>query len=453
MLALALLVCACRTRKPPAPQSPDPAFSPSQAQLADDAADAEKPDGGATALLPLFDDRSDHPWNRVHHALFQHAYEVQRSACLLKRDLSCDRLPQPAAAMTDLKAGPSDYRDVSSLLVSKDVRFLSSPGRYRQALAALRDASLVPPETNPLAAALLQHDLWERFDTLDEVLRNSQAELIGSGKDPLLILRDQIAALMHRLALPRSVLAKLPSNLSALVSTYPDLLDGLADTASGKWQEVATLSRDRPMPLDSPVREGTRHAQMAGYRAAFRRFAYIPGSAGGAEWLREALREHPPALSLPVGSRLAIFQVPLVVSAEVEIVPLSVITLLESRIVKPAESDSRQLRSLGFEVLEARRPWLRAEGYKHGGLVRLPYDAPFPLGGSCAPNPTTLLPMRSTCVLCHGVAGERLTGTLSHGSQELRISEDADLQVRATIAAKSTRPDFAALRALFKVAL
>lgn len=402
--------------------------------------------------MPLFDDRRDHPWNRVHHALFQHAYEVHRSPCLLARDLSCDRLPEPNAAMADLKAGPSDYRDVSTLLVSKDVHFLASPGRFQQALHALREAATVPPESNPLAAALLQHDLWERFDALDGVLRNTKAELIYNTTDPLLILRDQIGVLMRRLALPKAVLAKLPSNLATLASTYPDLLAGIADSPSS-WLEVATLSRDRPQGFDSPAREGTRHSLMSGYRAAFRRFAYIPKSAGGADWLRQALSDHPPQLTLPVGARSVIFEVPLVVSSEVEIVALPVITLLESRIVRPVESGGQKLRSLGFEVLEARRPWLRAPGYKHGGLVRLPYDAPFPLGGSCGPNPTTLLPMRATCILCHGAAGDRLTGTLSHGSQQLRISEDPELQIRTTIAAKLTQPDFAALRALFKVAL
>jgi hypothetical protein len=95
---------------------------------------------------------------------------------------------------------------------------------------------------------------------------------------------------------------------------------------------------------------------------------------------------------------------------------------------------------------------LRKPGFADGGLHRLPFDAPFPLGGTCGPNPGTLLPMRATCITCHGLDGERLTGTLSHGAQKLRVNPDSSLQVRVTVDFKKARPDFAALRALFRAA-
>ncbi len=358
----------------------------------------------------------------------------------------------PYAVMADLVPGKSTYEETASLLVSKDVRFLSEASRFHEALDAVRAAMEVSPLQNPLGAMLLQHDLWERFDVLDTALRAPEGTLLPDSalaSDPLLLLRDEIGILMRRLALPKADIAKIPSNLAALARAHPDLLAGLAE---GKWLEVVTGSHDHKEPPGSPFREGTRHAMMTGYRAAFRRFVHIPEHSGGADWLRQALAEHPPTLRLPAGARVVLVEIPLVVSAEGDIVPMPIIDLLESRIVKPALDLNVHLKQLGFEVLEAHRALLRTPGFPKGGLRQLAYDAPFPLGGSCGPNPDTLIPMRATCVTCHGPGGEGLTGTLAHGTQTLRVSSNSDLQVGVSVATKKTRPDFAALRALFRAA-
>jgi hypothetical protein len=353
--------------------------------------------------------------------------------------------------MGDLRTGISTYAETSPLLVSKDVRFLAESSRLREALSALQAAAEIRPGESALAAALFQHDLWERFDALDAAVHANDGELLldtASESDPLRLIRDEIGALMRRLALPKAAIQKLPCNLDALVRAYPELLGGLSE---GKWLEVASRASDKPEPEGSPMREGTRHSMMAGFRSAFRRFVHIPENSGGSDWLRQSLSQQPPALRLPVGARAVIMEIPLVISDEGEIVPLPVIGLLEARTAKPYTDIKVPLQKLGFEALEARRGLLRAPGFPGGGLERLSFDAPFPLGGACAPNPGTLLPLRATCVMCHGPAGDTLSGTLSHGTQQLRIDRDDDLQVRVTIAAKKQRPDFAALRALFRV--
>lgn len=461
LLFLLPLVASCKRHPPP---SVPPPGSHLPSTLPADTPDPEPP-----VFLTLYNDNATHPFNRVHRALFRSRHAVHRTPCLLKTPKDCDTLDAPFAAMSGLVAGTSEYAESPSVFTTGDVRFLLEPRRFSDAMAALREAIRVAPGDDPIAATLLQHDLWERFDTLDAALRAPDGELLPAAptvSDPLKLLRDEIGMLMRRLALPAATLAKLPSNLEALSRAHPDLLDGLGSASSatdGRWLEVATRSRSMPDGFDSPFREGTRHSMIAGYRAAFRRFVHIPDDIGkdyrGADWLQRALAEQPASLELPPGARAVIMEVPLVVSAEAEIVPLPLVTLIEARTVKakpvagnkPTDNKVR-LSQLGLDVLDARRALLRKPGFTDGGLYRLPFDAPFPLGGTCGPNPGTLLPMRATCITCHGVDSDRLTGTLSHGKQKLRVNPDSSLQVRVAVDAKKSRPDFAALRALFRAA-
>jgi hypothetical protein len=425
-------------------------------------------------LLTLYDDQPTHPFNVLHRALFEHPHPVERAACLAGPPGRCDHLESRFAGVGTLVRGSAAYEEHAALLASRDLRFLGEAIRYDAAMLTLRAVrqhltTAAPPATpgERIARLLLQHDLWERFDALDALLDPASRPrpgdhhrwaVQGDARARLTILRDRIGGLMRQLALPRAVIEQLPSNVPALVAAYPELLGGLRLTSDETWTEVFTRAQELPPPDSGPFLEGTRHARVAGYRAVFRRFVRPPGSAANSHddtaWLRRQLASSPPGVALPMGSRMAILEVPLVVSAEGEVVPLPLAILVETRLVRPQPEQGLSLRDLGLEVLEGRRALLRRPGSPGGGLVRLAYDAPFPMGGSCGPDPTILLPMRSTCIACHGPSGEQLTGMMMHGEQRLRAArpgaEDTQLEARLAISAKLKEPDFAALMGLFR---
>lgn len=128
-------------------------------------------------------------------------------------------------------------------------------------------------------------------------------------------LRDGVGGLITKLALFAATLAKIPSNLPLLVQRHPDILGGLADPAAAAsqdagavWVELLTRSATLPRSFVPPLRDGTRYAMLAGYRAVIRIFASVPAARGGAAWLRRELAKQTSFMRLPPGSRMALFE-------------------------------------------------------------------------------------------------------------------------------------------------
>jgi hypothetical protein len=193
---------------------------------------------------------------------------------------------------------------------------------------------------------------------------------------------------------------------------------------------------------------------IAGYRAVFRVYVSIAAAQGGTAWLQAQLAQQPAFLMLPPGTRLAIAEQPLGISREGELVPLPLVTLVESRAVRAAAIPGQRqgtgavtrLRELPFFAFEGKRQLLRAVAPGRPGLVRLDAAAPFPQGGTCSPRPELLQPLGGVCLMCHQPDSEHLTGTLSHGEQSLRVISDATAAARVTIEHKRERSDFKALQ-------
>ena len=465
--ALAVLPWLGACRRQPAPTVPSPPLagpaessaqrSPSTAPLA---MMSLPPPPALPPALPLFADDVHHPWNRLHQALFARRATVKQVACLATR--SCDVLPTPVGFFEETRDFQAEYADQPPQLMLPGIDHLLSAQRYSEAVQALEAALAIAPETQPVAAALLQHDLWERFDAVQQALADPGRD--AGSRAELRELRDGVGVLIAKLALPAATLDKIPSNLPLLVRRHPDILGGLTDPAAAAsqdagavWVELLTRSAALPRSFDPPLRDGTRHAMLAGYRAVFRIFASVPAAQGGAAWLRRELAKQTSFVRLPPGSRMAIFEQPLVISREGKPLPLPIITLLESRRVPvPAapgqhivQAGVTRLSELPFTVFEGKRQLLRAIGPGQPGLLRLAPAAPFPQGGTCAPRPELLQPASSVCLMCHQPDSEHLSGTMSHGEQSIRLADDNRAAARAVVEEKRSRGEFKLLLGYF----
>lgn len=426
-----------------------------------------------TTPLPLYHPDPAHPWNRLHHALFVHPGKVARATCRPASQPStgererattgCSERIVPLDPWPPLIEGPTGYGDEPSLFASPDVQHLAEEGRLSRLLTliAAAQAQAAEAKTQPLAALLLQSDLWERFDTLDAAARKlgtqapssdpSSGATLGSGRQRarLLYLRDALGALIRAVALPAATIAALASNWPQLASAYPTLLAGFPGP---DWQEVITRARKLPEPMPSTEQEYTRHAATAGFRAVFRRYVAVPAASGGPDWLRRTLLAEPAAPKLPPGTRFLILQVPLAISSEGQLVPWSRTNLIELRtaLALPETqlegAQPTRLADLPFEVLEGRRDWLRQTDPPLAGLQRLAGDALFPLGGTCMPQPFSWNPMRAVCMTCHGRSGDILLGAMTHGPQRTRLLTSVERPTSLVRDEKLRSPDWLALR-------
>ena len=422
--------------------------------------------------LPLYADDPLHPWNRVHHALYLHSVQVSRTRCLasstspndLVRSTGCASRAVPLDPWPEAVMGPAAYEDSASLLALSDVRHLVEPTRMSRLLALLQAASSRATEKSdqPWAALLFQSDLWERYDALDATARGmvrdgvagAVAKDYAAQHDRLLWLRDAVGRVLRDVALPAAQIRGLASNFPQLAASHPQLLPDFAGP-SPDWVEIVTRSRSMPAHLPGVSFDYTRHASIAGFRSVFRRFVRVPARAGGSGWLQRELSTEPAVVRMPVGTRLVILQQPLAVAADGQLVLWPRTDLIELRTVLPPAEPGLQatsplrLADVPFDVLEGRRRLLRQAQPEGAGLEPLPGDAPFPMGGSCGPQPTVLAPLRAVCMTCHGRNGELVHGAMTHGPSKTRILTDSNVPFAAVRDEKQRRGDFQALQRLF----
>lgn len=400
---------------------------------------APVPSGFHSDDVPFDADR-EHAFNRVHRALFGRKIRGSVSGCLTKGEGACLK-ESPIAIM----GSPTQPREIdlggdeSIFFIGSDVEFLTEPNRIDEIDRAVGDAIQLAERANPTARALLQNDVWERYDSITHELAGSTAHA-----EELRRVRRRIVELIRALALSSGELRSIPANLGEVEVAYPELLSGISSRQG--WSEVRTRANERN---DDALVEGTRHAKQAGNRFAFRVLVRVPEAAGGADWLTLRVRKgEDPRAPLPKGTRLVLMGYPLAISKTGEVVPLPIVTLVESRFAadKPPES----LATAPFDVLEGRRALFTRAERKGGGLERLAADAAIPMGATCATNPSARVPQRAVCATCH--SGEmRLTGPMTHGKTELEVEDDPSRAATTVAKAKSADPGFVELlRALGK---
>src|SRR5262249_20717123 len=155
-----------------------------------------------------------------------------------------------------------------------------------------------------------------------------------------------------------------------VAASAPDLF------ANGTTADLVELVADESdNPTETP-RLMPFHARVRSSRSVFRRFVRVPG---GADAVRALVEGTPRSVHLPMGSFAALVESPLVISREGRLVAFPMITLAETRRVRPLPQEP-QLADLGFDVLDGHRASLRGAP-PH--LDRLAPGAPFPSTGSC----------------------------------------------------------------------
>ena len=397
------------------------------------------PQLGESARPTPYDPDPEHPWNRLHAALFRQRLRTNATPCLLEgscQALAVERMFGELASVWFEEGG-----DGSTLLLRGNVAALAAPARLAEVEAAL-DAALairrdtLPPET----ALLLQHDLWERFDAA-HAAREEAAE--PGPRAALTHLQQRLGRAIRELALPASEIRAVRPNLEEVAQAHAELIDlGRASA----WVEVTAYHRmgtgpESILPL---------HAANAGFRSSFRTLLRYSGDAVGDQALRALFQGGPAHVELPPGTRVALVESLLAVSSRGEPVAVPLITLVETRRVGPEAPPPARLSELDFAVLEGRRAWLAAEPRRSGGLERLEADAPVPDGASCLKGRGLVMPLLGSCVRCHAPRGARLPGLSRHGRTRLVLSAPyGSLQPAATIEAKLRDERFSALRRHF----
>lgn len=323
-------------------------------------------------------------------------------------------------------------RDEPLAFIGEQVTFLEAPTRRERLEQAIDDAMKVDPATAPVAAVLFQNDLWERVDAINAAIANEP----GADWAVLDAVRKKLVGLMKHVALTKEQMSSLPGNEAAVSRRYPELLAGFAERDG--WAELVSQSTEHEGGAWSHT---TRHAERHGHRMVFRVFIH---HAQGRAVLAQALTRWPEPL--PAGTRFVITGAPMALLRDGSLEPAPFITLLETRQARAEGFIPTQIGALEHDVLEGTRFSLTRTLADSGGLERLGRDALLPVGATCMPDFTSRLPSASTCLMCHGPTGARITGPMAHGEVRFELTDDGAAAARAVAEAKRASASFQTLR-------
>jgi hypothetical protein len=365
-------------------------------------------------------DPSD-PFNQVHAALFGARAALRVPACAVSSD-GCVSISDATYAAPFVATELAEGGDTSVTLFRAGVRPLSDPARAENAVSTLARLRATDPRARPIAAALLQHDLWERFDRLPAPSR----------------LEREVAETIWELALPAATLRGFSGNLASLAASNASFFSDFGD--GNRWFEIATCSDGKAEAVD------TEHARGAGYRSAVRVFASPPPNEAPSHFALEVASGRRMEELAP-GTRLVLAEYPLALSRDAGPVALPIATLVQTRTVLPAGAAPTRLAELAFDVWEARRERLAHGAASGGGFERLRDDRWLPEGVTMTPSIVDrAFPLRASCITCHESRGARLFASTNGPVCVAPIDEDR--QATLSIAKKTASAEFAALSAL-----
>jgi hypothetical protein len=384
--------------------------------------------------LALYHSDPNHLWNRLFAALYVRPSELPGRPAYPEdttqldawdRKLRNGQLP-PGPVVKRIEGG-----DVIEFLAWPQTRYFSEPAtgervnRLLDQFLAARGETLI---TDPVRRAFFQRDLWAVFDLLvgQNIDRFGDADLARRRSAVLSYPTDQadaeqpesrdsagfarrealcrkLAAVIQRLALPRSALDALPDNYAAAVGSghFPsahqfdprrDYLPAGLFTRPDEWVELdawpGTLRDQREGQL-------TLHSLSLRGRSYFRVFWRFPGGRrdveqyleyvrrDGVDWQKSAeqgfLALKPGLRQIPEGFEGALVQFLMALDDHLRPVPTRLVESVRLRVYKNVDGspDPTTNTGRGMNIAEyvARRRLLFA-GLKHGGLEREPDDLP-----------------------------------------------------------------------------
>ncbi|HEY4885008.1 MAG TPA: hypothetical protein VII08_15345 [Myxococcales bacterium] len=346
---------------------------------------------------PVYSTDPRDPWNRLFHLLYARK--------LRARVATTENSKAPWSSITRLEGG-----DLPEFFFPPDAAYLVEEPRRSRLRSALEAeiSSATLPGRSPEARILFQQDLWNRFDALHALAAKSSRAM------PLARL---LARLMARVALTTDELAGIRPSFTEAAQDQPDLLDPRLFEADSSWSEL--VSYFDVGSGSEPAGGTTMHARRAGWRLVFRRFVRVPPEAGGEGCLREHLaathgraagRSESAAQGpcgwrgLPSGTTALLLETPLALSADGELHPVPLLLAAQARVVLPGGA---------FTVLHAPRLAVSASPRR---LSLEPFGEQDLLPQMSSVSPRSdgqpLVPVRQSCVLCHGPDGGKL-GTAS----------------------------------------
>lgn len=395
----------------------------------------------------------DHPWNKLHRALFV-------------RELGGRRLIH--------KTDPLLYRGGT---------FLFAGESYRQAITAL-DQFLAkpadPPINDPLKQLFLQRDLWAAFDYAawypDDWVLKSEYE------PGAIAIRFRVAKAMAALRLNERELVALPDNYSLAVKSReyaadydrehperPFLPADLFDP-KGPWVRFHETSFGaKPMTA--------KHFDGAGGRAAHIVFLRLPGGRAVTEDYLKNLTPEPPLLEhvqrlsakqFPEGTMVAMVRRALAIDQKTKVRLTPLTELVQIRVYRriPQEAEANFQGDFGEQdvyefildraKLFAGEPGLQAVGRDDPAepqFDRSEMSNPFERDNQFAPR----MPQLKTCIQCHQGPGiyslismERGLGKNLKGSRENFRTFAWDVEVNYTVRAKVQQYNWGMLQGMLE---
>ena len=284
--------------------------------------------------MAVYDADPEHLWNRLYAALY--------------------------VRTTD--DGQSYGHDELDPLLWENSTYLLTKPRYLQVLGLLnefldrRGEKLI---ADPLKRALFQHDLWAVFDWLADptVEHVSKTDQFGAERRAL---RNRLAPVIRRLALPIEQIEELPDNYRVAVASeaYPPKQDFAHSEQAflprdlfdehGPWVHFQTES-GKPYPFGKPT--ALTHVHFVGGRSAFFVYMNLPGGRQSTLDFMQALNAFPkpdasrgsrtaivtsnPGLPPPPGTKLALVRQMMLIDDRSERRPTRLVESVQIRIVNP----------------------------------------------------------------------------------------------------------------------
>ena len=412
-----------------------------------------EPEAALEARFPPYSADPDHPWNKLHRALFVRELDGRR--LIHKTD------PLLYRGGTFLFAGQSHRQAVTAL-----DQFLATPAD--------------PPGDDPLKRLFLQRDLWAAFDYAawypDDWVLKSEYE------PGAVAIRTRLAKAIASLRLSERELAALPDNYSLAVKSReyaadydrehperPFLPADLFDP-KGAWVRFHEASSGaQPMTA--------KHFDGAGGRAVHVVFLRLPGGrAATEEYVKNLspelpLLEHGHRLSVkqfPEGTMVAMVRRALAIDQATKVRATPLTELVQIRVFRriPREPEANFHGDFGEQdvyefildraKLFAGEPGLQAVGRDDPAephFDRSEMSNPFERNNPFAPHG----PQLKTCIQCHQAPGiyslasmKRGLGKDSQGSRENFRTYAWDVEVNSTVRAKVEQYKWGLLQAMLE---